>query len=390
MSGFTTTGSTVLRDVEAVSHSLAIWRQLSQWLGGMGIIILAIAILPRLRIGGRQLLEAELPGPEIEQLTTRIRDTARRLWFLYVGLTVTAFLVLSLLAWTGVDPAMNTFEAAAHALTSIPTAGFSTEQASIGTFGAATQWAIVTFMVLGGANFALMYRALARRSARVIARDEELRLYLALLAAASIAIAAELLRAGTLAGEEAIRHGTFQAVSMMTTTGYSTINYDAWPLLALVLLIGLMFVGGSAGSTTGSVKVVRHLLMGKILHRELDQTVHPEIVSRIRLNRAAVDERTLRAITSFVLIYIGLFIVGTLLLSLDAERVDFDLRLIDAIGVAATALGNVGPAFGPAGPGGSFEPFSDFSKLVLIGLMWLGRLEIIPIIVLFTRNYWRA
>jgi trk system potassium uptake protein TrkH len=175
----------------------------------------------------------------------------------------------------------------------------------------------------------------------------------------------------------------------MTTTGFSVADYNTWPALALMTIVGLMFIGGSAGSTSGSVKVVRHLLVGKILRREIDQTIHPELVAPVRLSRSAVDERTLRAVTSFVLLYVGIFIIGTILLAADASRTGLELTLLEAISVSATALGNVGPAFGFAGPFGSFEPFSDFSTLVMIGLMWLGRLEIIPIVVLFSRHYWR-
>jgi trk system potassium uptake protein len=390
MSGFSTTGGSILTAVEELPHGLAMWRQFTQWLGGIGIIVLALAVLPRLRVGGRQLLEHELPGPEIESLSTRIRDTARRIWTLYIALTAVLFAILVALWATGVDDEMSPFHAAAHAFSTIPTAGFSTKPLSIEAFAPATQWVIVVFMVLGGINFALMYRALVRRQPRAAARDEELRLYVALLALGALVLTLEIWTEDVLPGWDAVRAGVFTAVSTMTTTGFSVANYNTWPALALMTIVGLMFVGGSAGSTAGSVKVVRHLLMGKILRRELDQTVHEDIVSRVRLNRHAVDERILRAVSSFVLIYIGLFVVGTLLLVVDAERVDLDLRLIDAVAAAATTLGNVGPAFGIAGPMGSFEPYSDFSKLVMIALMWLGRLEIIPIIVLFTRNYWRA
>jgi trk system potassium uptake protein len=390
MSGFTTTGASVLTDIEGLSNSLAMWRQLSQWLGGMGIIVLALAILPRLRVGGRQLLESELPGPEIEQLTARIRDTARRLWLIYIALTILLIAILAGYGWTGLDPEIDTFEAVGHAMSTLPTGGFSTEARSIEALGAATQWTIAIFMLIAGANFALMYRSFVRRQPAVLLRDDEFKVYVGLLIAATIILALVLAGNDILAGEQAIRHAAFQAASMMTTTGFASVDFNTWPLLALVVLIGLMFVGGSAGSTSGSVKVVRHVLIGKLLRRELDQTVHAELVSRIRLNRRPIDERTLHAVETFVLIYIGLFVVGTLLLVVDADRVGLDLRLIDAVAAAATTLGNVGPALGVAGPMGSFAPFSDFSKIVLIALMWLGRLEIIPIVVLFTRNYWRA
>jgi trk system potassium uptake protein len=390
MSGFTTTGATIVTDIEGLPHGLAMWRQLTQWLGGMGIIVLALAVLPRLRVGGRQLLESELPGPEIEEMTLRIRETAQRLWLLYIAITAVMIGVLTVIAWTGLDSAMSFYEAVAHAFTTLPTGGFSTQARSLEAFGAASQWAIAFFMVVAGVNFALMYRAFFRRQPRVFVRDEEFRLYLTLLVLGSGLLAVELWTEGVLRGEAAIRASVVNGVSMMTTTGYANVDFNSWPLLAAIVLVALMFVGGSAGSTGGSVKVVRHLLLGRILRRELDQTVHPEVVARIHLNRRPVDERIVRAISSFVLLYVGVFAMGTLLLVIDAARADSGLRLLDAIAAAATTLGNVGPAFGFAGPMGSFEPFSDLSKVVLIVLMWVGRLEIIPVAVLLTRSYWRV
>jgi trk system potassium uptake protein TrkH len=389
MSGFSTTGGSIIVDVEALPRGLAMWRQFTQWLGGIGIIVLALAVLPRLRVGGRQLLEHELPGPEIESLSTRIRDTARRIWILYVGLTATLTAIFLALWATGVDEQMSPFQAVSHAFTTIPTAGFSTKTNSIEAFAPATQWIVILFMVLGGINFALMYRMFVRRQPRAAARDEELRLYLALLAVGALVLMVEIWSEDVLSGWEAVRSATFTAVSTMTTTGYSVADYNTWPPLALMTIVGLMFIGGSAGSTAGSVKVVRHVLLGKILRREIDQTLHPEIVLPVQLNRAVVDERTLRAVSSFILLYIGIFIIGALVLAIDAARTGLDLSTIDAVSVSASMLSNVGPAFGVGGPLGSFEPFSDFSTIVMIGLMWLGRLEIIPIVVLVSRHYWR-
>jgi trk system potassium uptake protein TrkH len=390
MSGFTTTGASILTDVEALSRSLAMWRQFTQWLGGMGIIVLALAVLPRLRVGGRQLFEQELPGPELEPLAASIRDTARRLWALYVALTVAEAVSLAVVGWAGLDDRMGPFEAVAHAFTTMPTGGFSTEGRSIEAFAAVTQWVIVVFMIAAGANFALMYRAFVRRQPRALIRDEELRLYVTLLAIGAAALLIELTTEHVLSGAEAVRHAVFQAVAIMTTTGYASADFNEWTLFALVLLIGLMFAGGSAGSTSGSVKIVRHLLIGRILRRELDQTVHPELVAPIRFNRAPVDERTLRALLAFVLLYVGIFALGTLALLTDAAFHGPSLRAIDAIAASATTLGNVGPAVGFAGPMGSFDGFSDVSKSIMIVLMWVGRLEIVPVVVLLTRSYWRA
>jgi trk system potassium uptake protein len=393
MSGMTTTGASVLTDIEGLNHSIAMWRQFTQWLGGMGIIVLALAILPRLRVGGRQLMESELPGPELENLTASIRDTARRLWLLYVAFTAAEIAALAVIGWTGADDRMSFYEAVAHAFTTMPTGGFSTQGRSIEAFAAASQWVIALFMVIAGANFALMYRALVRRSPGALARDEEFRLYFALLAVGALLVGIELAAEGIAEGEAAARHAVFQAVSMMTTTGYASADFNEWlaiaPLTAMTL-VALMFAGGSAGSTAGSIKVVRHVLIGKILRRELDQTVHPEVVAPVRLNGLVVDERTVRAVISFVLLYVGIFVAGSILLLVDSSRAGVEATPFEAIAAAATTLGNVGPGFGFAGPMGSFAPFSDLSKGIMIALMWIGRLEIIPVVVLLSRSYWRA
>lgn len=389
MSGMTTTGASVLTDIPGVDRTMLLWRALTQWLGGMGIIVLGLAVLPRLRVGGRQLVESELPGPEYEPLATSIRQTARRLWLIYIGLTALLFAILCVLGWTGADPLMSPYQAIAHAFTTLPTGGFSPQGRSIEPFAAATQWVIVAFMAIAGTNFALQYRALRRRGNP--ARDEELRLYVAFLLAGTLLLFLELLRSDVLpAGEAAVRHAAFQAVSVMTTTGYASADFARWSGLAVFALVALMLIGGSAGSTGGGIKVVRHLLIGKLLLRELDQTVHREAVVPVRLNGRVVEERTLRAILAFGVIYVGLFIVGALVLAIEGARAGLELSPFEAITASATTLGNVGPALGFAGPMGSFEPFSPLAKGVMILLMWAGRLEIVPLAVLFTRRYWRV
>jgi len=391
VSGFTATGATVLTDIEALDRSMLMWRQFSHWLGGMGIIVLAVAVLPRLRIGGRQLLQSELAGPtEIERLSATIRETARRLWTLYIGLTAVAVLALALLGWSGLDPAMTFFEAVSHAFSALALGGFSSQNESVGAFAAVTQWVIAAFMLLAGINFLRLYRIFVQRKVRVVAGDEELRLYLGILLVGSLLLVVELLAGGVESGEAGARHAVFQTVAIMTTTGFATADYTQWGALATMTLLLLMFVGASAGSTGGSIKVIRHLLLFKVARRELEQTVHREAVVPIRLSGSVVDERALRSVAVFVLLYLAIFALGALGLVVDARRVGAELAAFEAIGAAAACLGNVGPAFGFAGPFGSYEPFSDLSTGILAGLMWLGRLEIVPVVVLLTRNYWRA
>jgi trk system potassium uptake protein len=390
MSGFTTTGATVVTDFDDLSKSVAMWRQFTQWLGGMGIIVLAVAVLPRLRVGGRQLLESELPGPEIAQLSERIRSTARRLWALYVVLTIAETAALSALGWLGIDDRMTPYEALAHAFTTMPTGGFSTQARSIEAFSASAQWIIMLFVVVAGANFVLTYRALFRRRPGVLARDEEFRLYLTLIAVASAALIIQLWSYGIASGEEAIRTGVFQVVTIVTSTGYATTDFATWPVLSLLTLFALMFAGGSAGSTSGGIKVVRHLLLGKVLRRELDQTVSPEVVLPIRLNGSPVDERTLRAIAAFILLYVGFWALGAGAIAIESAIGGVEIGALDALAISASAVGNVGPSFGITGPMGSYEPLGDVSKLTMVVLMWVGRLEIIPVAVLLTRSYWRV
>jgi trk system potassium uptake protein TrkH len=245
-------------------------------------------------------------------------------------------------------------------------------------------------MVLAGLNFALLWRAVIGRRPEALLRDEEIRWYVVLLTLASSVLVVEL-ATETMAGSDApLRNGIFQAVSLMTGTGYASTDFAGWTTLALMLLVLLMFVGGSAGSTTGSVKVLRHVLLGKVLRRELRQTLHAELVSPIRLNGRVVDEQTLRAVTSFILLYLGLFVLGAGVIVVDSALQGPELTPLDAISAAAATLGNVGPATGPIGPMLSYEPFSDVSTVVLSLLMLLGRIEVIPVIVLLTRRYWRV
>ena len=389
MSGFTTTGASVVTDLSEINRSMGMWRQFTQWLGGMGIIVLAIAVLPRLRVGGRQLMESELPGPEIAQLSERIRSTARKLWFLYVGLTALQVLLLASVGWLGLDDRMTPYQALANAFSTMPTGGFSTLPRSSEEFSAASQWILALFMLIAGANFALMYIGFVRRRPHAFVRDEEFRLYLAIAIIASAALAAMLWGYGIAEGEEAVRTGFFQAVSIMTTTGQASADFALWPALLLLVLFALMFVGGSAGSTGGSIKVVRHLLLAKVLRREIDQTVSPEVVMPIRLNRSTVDERTLRAVAAFILLYVGAWAVGASVIAIDSAITGAGLGTLDSLAASATTLGNIGPGFGVTGPMGSFAGLGDVSKITMIGLMWVGRLEIVPVVVLLTRHYWR-
>jgi trk system potassium uptake protein len=390
MSGFSTTGSSVVTDIGGLSRSMAMWRQFTAWIGGVGIIVMFLAVLPRLRVGGRQaLFKTEMPGPELP-LAATIRQTARRFLALYAGITVLEVAVLGFLGLTGIDPRMDLFGAVAHSFATIATAGFSPEPRSIEPFAAATQWAIVVFMLVAGTNFALLYAGIVRRRPRAFARDEEVRAGLALLALAATVVVIELVSSDTLHGGAAVRHGVFNTVSMMTTTGFASADFNQWTSATALVLFGVVLIGASAGSTSGSIKLVRHLVIAKMLRREIDQTLHPEVVAPLRVNGAVVDERALRAIIVFVFLYLGVCAAGAFVILVDSALRGIDLTAFQSLAAAASLLGGVGPGLGFAGPMGSFAPFSDVSTLVLTALMYLGRLEIVPVLVLFTASHWRA
>jgi len=408
MSGFTTTGATVMGSIsfEQHSHALLLWRQLTQWLGGMGIVVLAVAILPELSVGGAQLMDAEAPGPGIEKLSPRIAATARALWLAYLGFTVLEFLLLYGLHHAGYAPNMDLYNAIAHPLTTLPTGGFSPEARSIEAFSAAVQWVIIPFMVVAGTNFALFWRAFDE-DGRVFSEDSEFRFYAGVMAVLS-AVLAGLLFSGVGPGlatiaenvlpipgnvERSLRHAIFQVVSIVTTTGYASMDFNTWSQPAQYLLLFGMFIGGSAGSTGGAIKIVRWLVIVKSLKRELFTTIHPEAVSPVRLGGRTLDERAMRGIYAFTLLYLVIFFVSVALLALNTARTgafDGSLTVLELMAAIAATLGNVGPGFGAIGPMNSYLDFAPSSKLFMVFLMWIGRLEIFPVLVLLTQAYWRS
>lgn len=377
MSGFTTTGATVIAHVEGLPKALVLWRAFTQWLGGMGIIVLAVALLPKLGVGGSQLMDAEAPGPTLERLTPRIRETARLLWGIYVGLTA---LDVLLLVFVG---GLSWFDAVAHAFTTLSTGGFSTRDAGFANLSSAAQWITVLFMACGGLNFALLYRA--RRQWRALVTDTETRFYGALLLGATLSIWLSL---GM--GVENWRHSMFQAVSIMTTTGYASTDFASWPSAARVILLVLMFVGGCAGSTAGSIKVIRTWLIFRFMVRETRNVIHPQAVLPIRVSGRVVSEEIVRAVAIFAVLYVTIFAFGSVVLLWDASRVGLNMGIIEAASAVAATLGNVGPGFGIVGPMSTYAQLPQTSKLLLVFLMWAGRLELFPVIVLFVRSYWKG
>lgn len=376
MSGLTTTGATILTDFSAFGRGLLLWRSLSQWLGGMGVITLFIAILPRLAIGGRQLFHAEAPGPTDEGLTPQIRQTAALLWRLYLGLTLAEFVALSLVG-------MPMYDAACHAMTTIAAGGFSPNPQSImGYDNAAVDWLICGFMFLAGANFALQYRAL-RGQPRALFDDDEFRVYVGIVVVATVALTGFLWQAGAAVGI-AIREGLFQTLSILTTTGYANADFASWSDQARLVLLVLMFIGGCAGSAAGGPKVVRQVLIARYTLLELKRTLHPHAVLPVKLGGTVVPTEVMRAVLVFFLFYLLTFAVCV------AIVVGLGADILTGVTAAIATLGNIGPGFNLVGPMANYADLHSVSKVVLTVAMWVGRLEVLTVLALLRPEVWRS
>jgi trk system potassium uptake protein TrkH len=375
ISGFTTTGATILTDIEAVPHGILFWRSLTQWIGGMGIIVLAVAFLSLVGVGGMQLFVAEAPGITPDKVKPRIQDTAKRLWLIYVGLTLLETLLLKL-------GGMSFFDAINHGLTTMATGGFSTKNASIANESVYTQYVILVFMMLAGVNFTLTYFGLKGKLKKVWS-NEEFRAYLVTLCGFAVLVTAAILFFTEMGFEEAFRTAAFQVVSVITTTGYITADYTAWAPIITMLFFFFMFIGGSAGSTAGGVKIVRHVILFKNSFLEMKRLLHPSSIIPVRLNKKAVTQNITFNVLAFIMIYISVFVFGSIAVSLTG--VDF----MTTIGAVATSVGNIGPGFGSVGPVDNFAHLPELTKWMLSGLMLLGRLELFTILILFTPYFWR-
>jgi trk system potassium uptake protein len=376
MSGITTTGATVFTDFGAFGHGVFFWRALTQWLGGIGVIALFVAVLPRLAIGGRELFFAEAAGPTNEKLTPQLRQTAIALWRLYIGLSVAEVIALLVAG-------MPLFDAVCHALTTMAAGGFSPHAQSIAGYNSvAIDWIVTVFMFAAGANFAMQYRAV-RGSRVAIAQDEEFRAYGGLVLVAVVVLFVFLVRAGIGAGD-ALRHAAFQVVAIMTTTGYASTDFQLWGDQSKMVLLLLMFIGGCAGSAAGGPKIVRHLLMARLTIRELRRTLHPRSILPVKLGGRVVPEQTLRAVQVFMLFYLLTFAVGAaIVVALGAD-------LLTGITASIACLGNIGPGFNAVGPMANFADLHPISKVVLTLEMWIGRLEVMTVLVFFRLEPWRS
>ena len=376
MSGLTTTGATVFRDFSVYGKGIFFWRALTTWLGGMGVIALFVAILPRLAIGGRELFFAEASGPDEDKVAPQIRRTALILWQLYAALTVLMIIALMLTGYSLFDSVCNTFA-------TISAAGFSPHPLSIAGYqNPAGEWVMIFFMFLAGANFALQYRALAQRSFRVFTDDEELRAYAGVVALSTLAVA-WFIRGDVNAGEE-LRHAMFQVLSIITTSGFASVDFQLWNDQAKMVLLGLMFIGGCAGSAGGGPKVVRHVLLAKFTLQELRRTLHPRAILPVKLNGRVVPPTVLQGVIVFFLFYMLTFAVcSAIVILLGAD-------IVSGISATAATLGNVGPGFNQVGPMANFADLHPISRFVLTLAMWIGRLEVITVLVILRPEGWRS
>lgn len=376
-SGFTTTGASVLTDIESAGRGILFWRSFTQWLGGMGIIVLFVALLPEVGPGARFLYKLEVPGPTAETLHPKVHDTAAVLWTLYLGLSA-AMIVLLLLA------GLDLYDAMTHAFSTLSTGGFSPRNTSVAAFESPlVEVIIILFMILAGTNFSLFY-SLQKYHGRKLLGDPEFRLYIALIAAFSLTIAVHLrLGGGYIHFGRALLDSTFQVASILTTTGFATADFNAWPNLSRMLLVLLMFVGGCAGSTAGGIKVMRYVIAFRAALREVRLIFSPSTVITIFVGGKKVPDVVVRSVAGFLILYLASWAFGTLLLTIGG----LDLESSSTASIAT--LGNIGPGLGAVGPTANFAFFSDWQKLVMVLLMWLGRLEVYAIAALFTTAFWR-
>ncbi|TRO64049.1 TrkH family potassium uptake protein [Christiangramia sabulilitoris] len=389
MSGYTTTGASILNDIEAIPKGILFWRSLTHWIGGMGIIVLAIAILPLLGIGGMQLFTAESPGPSADKLKPRIRDTAKRLWLIYVSYT----LAETLLLWAA---GMTFFDAINHAFSTLSTGGFSTKNASLAYWNnnPLIQYIVILFMLLAGSNFVLSYFAFKGKVSKIL-HDDEFKWYIIFIFGFTAISALIVYFQADVSlssidhpmvwgeGESAFRHALFQVLSVITTTGFVSADFTMWTPFLTILFFGLFFLGGSAGSTAGGVKVMRHIIMIKNGTTEFKRTLHPNAILPVRFNGKSISKEIVFNILGFFILYMLSFIIGAVVLA--SLGLDFET----AIGGAASSLGNIGPAFGGLSPVNNFDMLPDFGKWWTAFLMLIGRLELFTVLILLTPFFWR-
>ena len=377
MSGFTTTGATVFNEVEHLPHGILMWRSLTHWLGGMGIIVLFVAILSTLGTGGMQIVKAEMPGPMAEKIRPRISDSAKFLWIIYIVITLLNIMALMLCGFT-------LFDAINHAFSTVATGGFSTKTASMGYYhNAAAEWVTIFFMFFSGVNFSLYYYVVKNRSLRPLWRSKVFQWYLCIVLGATVLISLDLAVDGRSI-LQSVRAAAFHVVSLITTTGFITEDYSLWPSLATTILMGLLLVGACAGSTSGGIKVDRWMILCHQAVHELKKTLHPRLVTRLKVDTQPVSDNLIINVSCFFFLYIFIIAIATLIVAA------FGFDTLSSFSVVATCLGNVGPGFGVFGPVESLAVAPPFLKLLFSFLMLLGRLELFTVLVVLIPSFKRS
>lgn len=376
VSGFTTTGATLIDDVEILPKGILFWRSFTHWIGGMGILVFMVALLPAIGAGGFQMFKAESPGPTADRFVPRIKDTAKILYITYISMTL---LEIALLLLGG----MSLYESMLHTFGTVGTGGFSTRGLSIGAYDSAYIHIVISvFMILSGINFSLYY-VMYKGKWKEALKNQELKLYLGIILTATLLIALNLRLASGQSFAMALKDGLFQVSSIITTTGYATVDFDLWPAFSKAILFLLMFVGGCAGSTAGGMKTIRILVLFKKIKREVGKIFHPRAVMPIKNGDKTIADDTVSSISTFYSLYMMIFLVSTVIISLEG------IDLASAATSVAVTLGNVGPGFGLVGPSRTFSFFSPYSKLFFSFLMLLGRLELFTIIAFLVPKTWR-
>ena len=382
ISGLTTTGSSILTDIENVDKSLLIWRSTTQWLGGMGIIVLTITILPLLGSGGINLFKAESPGPSADRLTPRFQDTARLLWVIYISLT---FLETILLYFSG----LSFYDSFNHAFTTLSTGGFSTFNSSVSEFSTITIFIINIFMFLAGSSFILLLKVLKNKNLNELFKSSEFKFYTFIVFST-----ATIFLLKTISYSEnivlAINNAVFTSLILITTTGYTNLDYENWNINYRVFILGLMFLGGMSGSTAGGIKTIRVIALLKSVRNEIRKILYPNAIFKIRMSKSIIPERMIESVQTFFILYVAIFVLGTFAVSISSNIAGAPLSFEAILGGVASAMNNVGPGLGELGPIKNYFYIDQGSKLILSLLMIIGRLEIFPIVILLYRKTWKS
>ncbi len=380
ISGFTTTGASIITEIELMNPALLLWRSTTQWLGGMGIVVLTITVLPLLGSGGITLFKAESPGPTTDRLTPKFKDTAKLLWLTYAGLTLveTFFLYLS---------GLDLFTSLNHSLTTLSTGGFSTLNSSVSEFSQMAKWIIIAFMFIAGLSFTLVLKTF--NSIKALLESTEFKFYLFIVISTVLIFIPKSISISDNFWE-ALNTAFFTSLTLITTTGYTNVDYQMWNIDYRIFILGLMFLGGMAGSTAGGIKTIRVIALLKSVRNEIRKIIYPNAIFKIRMSRSVLPEKMIESVQTFFILYVSIFVLGSFALSTSTNLAGINLSFEGVLSAVASAMNNIGPGLNEVGPTSNYAFFDNYSKMILSFLMIVGRLEIFPIAILFYRKTWKS